>query len=180
MLRPFFSDYDHLARLLVSVRLNPILVFVNLGWSLGLGLGQLGLGLGQLDLTNNWLCLTSGQSFFTVLGSWPADLPLTLPRQSPTSTPCCPGLAGPERAQVSQASPSPSLHYIVFHQPACLTSQQSILPFRNGREPAVPVFCMDFPWTPINNQSWEESRPLLVSHGSIKWMLNGSSNMIQK
>ena len=54
MLRPSFSDYDHLARLLVSVRLNPILVFVNLGWSLGLGLGRLGLGLGQLDLTNIW------------------------------------------------------------------------------------------------------------------------------
>ena len=54
MLRPFFSDYDHLARLLVLVLLNSVLVFVNLGWSLGLGLGQLGLALGQLDLTNIW------------------------------------------------------------------------------------------------------------------------------
>ena len=134
--------------LLVLVWVDLVLLLVNLTWPT----------IGNASLLDKAFSLSWDPGQLTFLWLLPGKVPLQ---------PRCPGLAGPERAQVSQASPSPSLHYIVFHQPACLTSQQSIPLSRNGWAPAVAAFCMDFPWTPINNQSLEESRPLLVSHGSI-------------
>ena len=68
-------------------------------------------------------------------------------------------------SQPSIALPLPPLHCFppagVSHLPAIHPSASQ------WSARAVAAFCMDFLTTPINNQSWEESRPLLVSHGSI-------------